>query len=402
MKRKLIYFFTPIALLATPHLASAQWAGTNPISTNSKVGIGTTTPGAKLEVKNTSLNDPCFRVIRAIPFLASLSTNTFEVIDGDPSTSPPTTPRRLFWIDPGENVGIGTLKSSGHKLLMADANGLVKSSLFTLYSNPSAGSGTDMNSIMGIVHLQLASAQDNVSNGGRISGGINNGVFISKLGVGQDAAIGYDIRTYNILCNSISYVSDRNKKENIKPIATVPSGLYDIKSYTYNFKKEKDRPADDKEHFGFIAQEVEQVFPNLVSVSEKGDYALNYTEFIPLLLTALKDQKSEIEALKQEVSSLKANQASASAIISKTTSILYQNAPNPFSEATVIRFKVAPEVSRSFICIYDLNGRQVQKLDIQNGASSISVHAQSLQPGTYLYSLFTDGQLVDTKKMVVL
>lgn len=401
MKRKLIYFFTPIALLATPHLVSAQWAGTNPISTASKVGIGTTTPGAKLEIKNTSINDPSFRVIRAIPF-SSLYTNTFEVIDGDPSTSPPTTPRKLFWIDPAENVGIGTLKSSGYKLLMADAGGLLNSSLFTLFSNPSSGPGTAMNSIRGIVHIQLYSAQDNVSSGGQISGGINNGVYLSKIGVGQDAVIGYDIRAYNILCNSISYVSDRNKKENIKPIATAPSGLYDIKSYTYNFKKEKERPADDNEHFGFIAQEVEKVFPNLVSVSEKGDYALNYTEFIPLLLTALKDQKSEIEALKQEVSNLKATQESASAIISKPTSILYQNAPNPFSEATVIRFKVAPEVSQSFICIYDLNGRQVQKLNIQNGASNISVNAQSLQPGTYLYSLFTDGQLVDTKKMVVL
>ena len=63
---------------------------------------------------------------------------------------------------------------------------------------------------------------------------------------------------------------------------------------------------DDKLHFvGFIAQEIQKSYPNLVSEDEKGYLSLNYTEFIPLIINAMKEQNEKIIKLEREIETLK-------------------------------------------------------------------------------------------------
>lgn len=49
--KKLLLFIAALAALTTAH---AQWSGTNPLYTQSKVGIGTTAPSARLDVRSSS------------------------------------------------------------------------------------------------------------------------------------------------------------------------------------------------------------------------------------------------------------------------------------------------------------------------------------------------------------
>ncbi len=65
----------------------------------------------------------------------------------------------------------------------------------------------------------------------------------------------------------------------------------------YNFDKNL--------HFGLIAQDVEKIFPNLVSRDDKGYLSLNYTELIPVLINAVQEQNEKIKKLEELVSSLK-------------------------------------------------------------------------------------------------
>jgi hypothetical protein len=60
----------------------------------------------------------------------------------------------------------------------------------------------------------------------------------------------------------------------------------------------KDENMDKEKHFGFVAQEVEEVLPELVRQDSQGKKTLNYNELIPYLVRAIQEQQKEIEELK--------------------------------------------------------------------------------------------------------
>jgi len=109
--------------------------------------------------------------------------------------------------------------------------------------------------------------------------------------------------------------SDIKLKENIKSISPVLVNLMKLKPLIYNFKKDapefKSMGLASGRHYGFTAQELEEVFPELVSTEahppedEKGEplifKSINYIEMIPILVKAIQEQQEEIENLKKEL-----------------------------------------------------------------------------------------------------
>jgi len=117
-------------------------------------------------------------------------------------------------------------------------------------------------------------------------------------------------------------VSDKRFKENIEPLNGSLSKLTSINTYSYKFIKQEQKVGDSLSvnvnkdndvsfnfdnnlHFGFIAQEIQNSYPNLVSEDEKGYLSLNYTEFIPLIINAMQEQNAKIIKLEQEIERLK-------------------------------------------------------------------------------------------------
>ena len=56
---------------------------------------------------------------------------------------------------------------------------------------------------------------------------------------------------------------------------------------------------------GFIAQEIEQVLPDIVAVDCEGHRVVNYSALIPLLTKSIQELNSQIETLKAEIEALK-------------------------------------------------------------------------------------------------
>jgi hypothetical protein len=161
-----------------------------------------------------------------------------------------------------------------------------------------------------------------------------------------------------------------------------------------------------RKEIGVIAQEVEKVLPEAVSTREDGLKAVSYTDLTVLLIEAVKEQQTIIDDLKLEVASLKGNQLRSSETTGLTNNLiaacsLAQNTPNPFTEQTEIKYYVAPGAKTAFICIFDMQGKMLQKLDAQAGQNSLFIEGSKLAAGMYLYSLIVDGQEVDTKKMIL-
>jgi len=101
-----------------------------------------------------------------------------------------------------------------------------------------------------------------------------------------------DIRNY-IRSDRFYTRSDSRLKSNIKDLGS--ENLLNINHIipkSYNFKN------DDLLHFGFIAQDVEKIYPNLVTVDSDGMKSVNYLEMIPLLLHKINDLERKVEELK--------------------------------------------------------------------------------------------------------
>ena len=161
---------------------------------------------------------------------------------------------------------------------------------------------------------------------------------------------------------------------------------------------------------GFIAQELEEIFPEAVYTLPNGKKAIAYSEIIPLLVEAIKEQQNEIDELKQ-AKSIQTRSAISDAdeqsdvnslLDEKLKAKLYSNIPNPFKEQTTISFFIPEASSRASIHIYNLQGKQIKQINIESrGNGSVTINGYELIPGMYMYSLIVDGKEVDTKKMIL-
>jgi hypothetical protein len=92
----------------------------------------------------------------------------------------------------------------------------------------------------------------------------------------------------------INYSSDERLKKDFKTLAGSLSRLLSLEGLNFRWKD------DDKgqEQVGFIAQRVQQQFPELVDTGPDGMLSVHYTGFIPFLIEALKEQQAQIQSLR--------------------------------------------------------------------------------------------------------
>ncbi|HET6559052.1 MAG TPA: tail fiber domain-containing protein [Prolixibacteraceae bacterium] len=277
-------------------------------------------------------------------------------------------------VDCNGNVGIGGSPSSSYKL---DINGGVRIS----------GSGSSV-----IID------HSGYSNSGRISGVAN-----------MDGC--YQVSSYHFVT-----LSDERLKENIQDISNGLDLILKLNGKRYDYKTD---PKDGKKlnelkknHAGFLAQEVAKVIPEAVLHDDSTDlYSIDYTKIIPFITEAMKEQQTIIENLEAQILELKANSANSlkngimpGAYDDQNVRVneLQQNSPNPFSQTTTIGYSLADNVQKAMICIYDMNGAQLKCIPLNiTTTGNITIIGNELKPGMYMYSLITDGQLVDTKRMVL-
>ena len=97
-------------------------------------------------------------------------------------------------------------------------------------------------------------------------------------------------------------------KDNIVEISSeLTDNLINLKPVQYTYKSDKEE--DKKVHYGFIAQELETVFPELVvtkpDISNSDQIkAINYLEIIPLLVGKLQQMQTEIDNLKIQLQTI--------------------------------------------------------------------------------------------------
>ncbi|MCL2074344.1 MAG: tail fiber domain-containing protein [Marinilabiliaceae bacterium] len=277
----------------------------------------------------------------------------------------------------------------------------------------------------------------------------NNVVFLGASDNRFNSLFVYTVN-YHTLTNG----SDIRLKENIHPLPPMLDKLKEVQAYNFNYTDEyfKDFSEEEKEYmqrveYGFIAQEIQEIFPELVF--ERGEekmLSLNYVSMIPILTAAINELREEsgkrtkevddlrkesenrlssIEDLRLEVETLKSMLAQCcTAGITKSKEenetssinfqlsddanteteemILYQNAPNPFDKNTTIRCFIPKGMGNVQLCVYNMQGAQVQCLDVyERGTVDVIIEAGKLTSGIYTYLLIGDAKTSDAKQMIL-
>ncbi|MCC2545697.1 tail fiber domain-containing protein [Hymenobacter sp. BT175] len=106
--------------------------------------------------------------------------------------------------------------------------------------------------------------------------------------------------TGNLTLNGVvASSSDARLKTDVRPLRDALAGVRALQGRRYRFKAGQ---GPQGEQLGFIAQELEQVYPELVSTGADGLKAVNYAQLTPVLVEALKEQQRQIEQLRTELS----------------------------------------------------------------------------------------------------
>ena len=228
--------------------------------------------------------------------------------------------------------------------------------------------------------------------------------------------------------------SDGSLKENIVAVSNSLDALCDVTPVSYTLKDISKDDTNDSHNsmqrvasqsetatpapsawgnemsrakYGFIAEDIEEIFPNVVYTMPTGEKGIAYQELIPILVGAIQELKEEIETLKEDANEIPQRQQAPAAIeeaIADGTAALMQNTPNPFNQATEIGYRLPEGTATAIIMVCDMNGKMLQTypLAVNATAGTLTLQAGSYTPGMYLYTLLVDGVQIDTKQMIIL
>ena len=245
------------------------------------VGIGTTSPAEKLEVLgNVKVSGLGNGLIfpdgtRQITAGAGSGGDGGWMVSGN----------NMYSI-PSGNVGIGTV-SPHEKLDVAGALNL-NEGIFTG------------------VALRVNRAEALWYNGDYFSWGFGGtaNFFANSVGIGQ-----VDPGPHKLYVNGTGYAtggfwaSDLRFKKNIRTIDSPIDKINNIRGVSFEWKRSEyqDKGFPEGEHYGVIAQEIEQVLPEIVKEGPNGDKAVSYTELVPILTEAIKEQQQQLEEQQRQI-----------------------------------------------------------------------------------------------------
>ena len=221
----------------------------------------------------------------------------------------------------------------------------------------------------------------------------------------------------NVYTTGLYLSSDKRLKDNIKTLnASKKLMLIKPREYTYRTQDFDRMNLPEGVQMGFIAQELEEVFPQLVKetvqppkVDEDGEIieegitfkTVNYVGLIPVLTEAIQEQQQQIEELEARLAALEAGETSTSTSM-QSAAILHQNTPNPFSTQTTIRYNLPDSYSTASILIFDMNGglKTTLKAEVVS-EGRVVLNANQLEPGMYIYALVADDKEIASKRMII-
>jgi hypothetical protein len=293
-----------------------------------QTGIGTTTPVNKFQVETTTADPATSGTAANGNLRLSGTSGTSHVLDFGLSSSSTyswlqsrsrtnyATNFNLILNPNGGNVGIGAIAPTDPLVVGSFAIHDGGNKVIGFGYSPGAG----RNLLTGFpAEIRLEPANGRLSFGTSATSYATGAtpVLMPRLSITSQGNVGIGTATPSvhlqvagdIIANSIAGSSDARFKSNINPIEKPLQKVQQLRGVTFDWKTKEfpERAFSDNRALGFIAQEVEQVLPEVVQTEKtaEGYKAVQYDKVVALLVEAIKEQQKQIEALQKEIKKIK-------------------------------------------------------------------------------------------------
>ncbi|MFN0203106.1 MAG: tail fiber domain-containing protein [Bacteroidia bacterium] len=161
--------------------------------------------------------------------------------------------------------------------------------------------------------------------------GANYFMGINTMSPTEQLEVTGNVRVNGNICytGSIGACSDMRYKKNLSPLSSqILTNIMNITPYYYEWKQAEfpERGFDDRKQIGFMAQEMEQQFPEIVNTDGKGYKSIDYSKATPILWQAVKELNqnqvqltSDMQQLNAEMEAMKAELEALKAVMSAKT-----------------------------------------------------------------------------------
>jgi hypothetical protein len=170
--------------------------------------------------------------------------------------------------------------------------------------NTSQTGGLTISADSSTISFSSATGAKTISTGGTtdlaLSPGGNVRVKTAGLTGGGALQVGGDVRASGEVFAFSS--SDKQLKDNITLISNPIEKIMKIGGYTFDWNDKQ--TFNSGKDYGVIAQEIEEIMPELVNVNHNGFKAVRYEKITPLLIEAIKEQNSMIKNQKERIDKL--------------------------------------------------------------------------------------------------
>ncbi len=154
-----------------------------------------------------------------------------------------------------------------------------------------------------LIHLQGASLSIGYSSTNLGASGL---VVAGRLGVGTSTPDS----TYQLVVDGDAYStgswnsSDIRLKRDIKTLTNLLDKVLQLRAVSFTWKDNTGFNLPEGKQIGLIAQEVEKYFPELVKTDSRGYKTIDYGKLVAVLIEAIKEQQTQIDDLSKRVERL--------------------------------------------------------------------------------------------------
>lgn len=204
--------------------------------------------------------------------------------------------------------------------------------------------------------------------------------------------------------------SDARAKENIQNVQSGLNTISQLRPVTYDWKQDCIRvdslhnltpvgPWDsEKSQYGFLAQDMEKVIPDIVISDNHGFKVINYIAIIPVLVKAVQELQEIVDKQATIIEQLKGSNSSTTQTLNESRII--KCSTDGGNDLLTISTELADNVSNAKIQISSATGDREKTINLSNNAPTISEDVSGLHKGIHVTTLYVNNMPVDSKNWI--